>query len=243
MSRDTRRAVITERIRFVKQLEGELKKINKAQAQLGYMELEKPSRDGWFKTYILRDDIRRSKKARIYQEVLDAVLVEIWGREKKYADKKWQRYFRIWNKRHQRPGIKRLYEKEFSKLSTNAQKCSIRRRRPGYKERNTIYVCLLPKYYFQISYRRAYLTKIKIISPQLEQREQEILEILSRPTLRTYSMYYNYRYRLYREPHRGERRKMNMTLSTVGVGAFDEGERRGGVDIDAAHASPNHSNG
>ena len=224
MSRDTRREIIAQRIKFVKQLEGELKKINKAQAELGYIELEKPLRDGWFKTYVLRDDIRRSKKARIYQEVLDAVLVEIWGREKKYADKKWENYFRSHYKTYQRPGIKRIYVKEFSKLSSNAQKCFIKRRLPGYKKRHTIYVCLLPKYYFQLSYRRAYLTKFRITSPILEQREQEIMEILSRPTLRTYSKYYNYRYRLYREPHRGERRKMNMALSVVGLGSFDEGE-------------------
>ena len=224
MSRDTRREIIAQRIKLVKRLEGELKKINKAQAELGYIELEKPLRDGWFKTYVLRDDIKRSKKARIYQEVLDAVLVEIWGREKKYADKKWEKYFRSHNKGYQRPGIKRLYEKEFSKLSSNAQKCFIKRRRPGYKKRQTIYVCLLPQYYFQLSYRRAYLTKFRITSPILEQREQEIMEILSRPTLRSYSMYYNYRYRQYHEPYKRERRKLNMALSAVGVSNFDDGE-------------------
>ena len=36
---------------------------------------------------------------------------------------------------------------------------------------------------------------------------------------------------------------MNMALSTVGVGSFDEGECQGGVDLDAALVSTTHACG
>lgn len=213
MSRASKRKIIAERIKTVKQLENELKEIRKAQSRLGYMVLDKPIRDGWYKSYRLRDDILRSKKSKVYQEVLNAVLIVIRGREKKHADKKWDKFFNKQRRNIQRPGIRRLYEKEFSKLSSNAQRCFLRRKRKTYKGYKNFYVCILPRYYFQLTYKRAYITKQKIISPILESREKEIMEILSRPTLRTYSVYYKYHCRLYHNPNKSERRKIKMALS------------------------------
>ena len=215
MSRATKRSVIAQRIKLVSQLEKELKQVHQAQSQLGYIVLDKPLRDGWIKTYRLRDDILRSKSAKVYKEVLNAVVQEIWGREKKYADKRWKKFFNKKSKDFQRPGIRRIYDKHFNKLSSKAKKCFVQRKRKVYKGYMNIYVCILPKYYFKITYRRAYITKIKIISPILDSREREIMEILARPTLRTYSVYYNYNCRLYHNPHKGESRKMKMNLSNI----------------------------
>jgi len=212
MSRATKRAVIAQRIKLVSQLEKELKQIHKAQSQLGYIVLDKPLRDGWIKTYKLRDDILRSKSAKVYKEVLNAVLQEIWGREKKYADKRWKKFFNKNSQDCQQPGIRRLYDKHSKRLSSKAKQCFVQRKRKVYRGYMNIYVCILPKYYFQLSYRRAYITKRKIIFPLLDSSEQEIMEILSRPNLRTYSVYYNYKCRLYHNPHKGERRKMKMNL-------------------------------
>lgn len=213
MSRTTQKKVITERIKLVNQLEKELQRVRKAQSELGYIELPKPIRDGWFKTFRLRKDISRSKKAKIYQEVLDAVLVEIWGREKKHADKKWKKYFNCHTKLFQRPGIRRLNEKDYNKLSSRAKKCFIKRRIKVYKGFSNTYACTIPKYYFTITYRRAYITKRKILSPILESREQEIMEILCRPTLYPFSLYYHYNYRLYYRPNKRERRRIKMELA------------------------------
>ena len=212
MSRETKRTIISQRIKLVNQLEKELKQVNKAQSELGYIVLDKPLRDGWIKTYRLRDDILRSKSARTYQEVLAAVLHEVWGREKKYADKRWKKFFDKNSRHFQRPGIRRLNEKEYNKLSSKAKKCFIQQKRKAYRGYVNIYACTLPRYYFQLSYRRAYITKRKIISPILDSREQEIMEILSRPTLRVYSVYYSYHYRHYHNPHKGDRRKIKVTL-------------------------------
>lgn len=219
MSRATQKAVITERIQLVNQLEKELQRIRKAQSELGYLELPKPLRDGWYKTFRLRDDILRSKNAKTYKEVLKAVLVEIWGSEKKYADKRWKKHFSQYHEHFQRPGIKRLNEKEFEKLSCRAKKCFVKRRRMGCKGYRNSYACTIPKYYFVIAYRRAYMTKRKIVSPILESREQEIMEILYRPTLFPYSLNYKYNYRLYYKPNKRERRRVKMELSNMKIDA------------------------
>ncbi len=213
MSRTSKKAIIAERIKFVSKLEKELKRIRKARSALGYLELPKPLRDGWYKTFRLRDDISRSKQAKAYQEVLDAVLIEIWGREKKHAHKNWNKFFNRHGQNYQRPGIRRLNEKEFNKLSSKAKKCFVKRRRKVYQGYKFIYACIIPKYYLVIAYRRAYITKRKILSPILEKREQEIIEILQKSTLRTYSLYHKYNYRLYHNPHKKERRKVKMELS------------------------------
>ena len=213
MSRVIKKQIIEERINYVNRLEKELKRIRKAQSDLGYIQLPRPIRDGWFKTLRLRDDIKRTKKAKIYQEVLEAILVEIWGREKKYADKRWKKYFLRNGISFQRPGIRRLNVKEFSKLSSKAQRCFIKRKLKGYRTHRVVYVCIIPKYYFQLTYRRAYITELRIISPILESREQEINEILSQSALRRYSQYINYSYKPYHNPIKQERRNIKLMLS------------------------------
>ena len=213
MSRETRRATIEHRIRAVKKLEKELDDVWTARRNLGYIELKKPIRNGWFRTFVLRDDVARSKMAKTYQEVLDAVICEIWGREKKYADKNWKEFFRNAHLYFfQRPGIKRLNSKKFDALSGKAKKCFRQIKIKEYSSYRTFYVCTIPRYYFVVSYRRAYITKIKIISPVLESRYQEIFEKLETSNLRSFSNYFGHHFGFYEEPHRGERKKVKDTL-------------------------------
>ena len=126
MRRNKRRIIIEHRIKEVLSLEKELQVISNAESELGYIVLDKPIRDGWFRTFKLRSDILKQKQASVYQEVLDAIVVDIWGREKKYADKVWEKRNKGWPNYYQRPGIKYLDEKEYSKLSTKAKKYFLR---------------------------------------------------------------------------------------------------------------------
>ena len=213
MSRVTKKEAIESRIRMVNRLEKELQEINAAYQSLGYITLEKPLRNGWYKTLCLRSDILRSKKAKAYQEVLETVLVKVWGREKKHADKRWNKYFRSGYYNYQRPGIKRLSKKEYDKLSTRAKKCFVSIRVKRYSVYRTMYSCVIPRYYFVESYERAYITEYKVTSTELESRSKEIDEILDRRELRRYSKYFNYKYRLYYNPHKGKRRRIRMKLS------------------------------
>lgn len=115
--------IIKERISLVKRLEKELDEINEAQRNLGYVVLDKPIRDGYYKTLKLRDDIARNKQAKYFEEILDAVKVEVWGREKKYADRNWKNYFKRSYYAYSSQGIKRLNVKEFNKMSNTV--CTI----------------------------------------------------------------------------------------------------------------------
>ena len=203
---------------FVKKLEMELDQVHKAQSELGYMVLDKPLRDGWYKTYKLREDIKRTKLANVYQEVLDAVLIEIWGREKKYADRNWDLYFKNGCRNFQRPGIKRLSEREFLKLSSKAKKYFICFKIKTFRGYRNVYSCRLPKYFFQLGYRRAYIVSYKIVSSVLESREQEIFEILSRSELHVYSRYFTYKRKVYHcDPRKRIRRKTKITLRCIGL--------------------------
>ena len=79
MSRRSQREVIAKRIKIVRKLEAELSRLWKAKSNLGFIELLKPIRDGWIKRFRIREDILRSKDGEVLLEVLDAIVVEIWG--------------------------------------------------------------------------------------------------------------------------------------------------------------------
>ncbi len=207
MSRRTQKEIITTRIKKVKRLQKERDKIYEAQRNLGYIILDKPIRNGWYKIYRLRDDILRKKNARTYQEVLDAIAIPVWGSEKKYADRNWKRHF----KNYGFPGIKRLNRKAYDKLSGGAKRYFVPIRKKQYQQYKTKYSCILPRYYFQSSYKRAYLTKIKIISPVLESREQEIEQLLTGPELRKH-YYSGWSYNWHYSSHKSNRRKIKMQL-------------------------------
>ena len=221
MSRVERKTIIEERIKSVQQLKKELDKNQTAQCNLGYIILDKPIRDGWYRTLKLREDILKSKHAKVYQEVLDAVKVEIWGRDKKHADKNWSNYFRRTSFRfcrYPRQGIQCLGEKAFAKLSHKAKKEFRTFNKSFFFQKQSGYYCTLPDYFFQTDYRRAYITKIKIRSPELESREQEIEELLNSSELWKYSMRSYGKYRLWYNSNKRNRRKINMELSKVQLG-------------------------
>lgn len=194
MRRDKRRKIIEERIRKVNQLEMELKKIYAAQNDLGYHVLDKPIRDGWYRTLKLRADIKKNKNAKIYQIILDVIVIEVWGRDKKHADKKWNKYIKKHKFGIPSTGTSYLGEKQFSKLPHKAKMefKPISKNLYWFWQRKKVYACTLPKYFFQTHYRRAYITKFKIISSELESREQEIMEMLSSNELNKYSNYFSY---------------------------------------------------
>ncbi len=197
MKRMERKQMIEERISYVRGLEQELDKIHNAQMDLGYIVLDKPIRDGYYRTLKLRDDIARNKRAKYFEEILEAVKKEIWGREKKYADRNWKNYFKNSTYSYSSPGIKRLTQKEFNSLSSFAKNYFISITQKTFNKYITYYSCIVPRYYFESTYRKAYITKIRITSPDLESKEKEIMNILAHPNLRKYSIYYCDKYKYF----------------------------------------------
>lgn len=221
-SRTNKKHFITRQQQDVLTLEKELEKLRHAQYNLGYMVLDKPLRDGWIRTFKLRSDLERNKHAKVYREVINSIVIKIWGREKKYADKSWERAFKEANRNIQRPGIKYLNEKEFDKLSLKAKKHFHFTFRRMYHKYEKVFFCTLPKYYFTTTYERAYITSRNIISPEIERRIQEINEILSKPEYFKHSIYHSGRYRSALSPHKRLRRKTNMALNEFDFDRLEE---------------------
>lgn len=169
-----KKKVKEDRLRTVRALEKEQLRILRAQHNLGVIELEKPLRDGWIKTMKIKDEYMKSKHAKVYSEILDVIADRIWGREIKYADKSWDNRNKRITYYYQRPGIRYIYEKKYKELSAKAKKhfCFLTMSKWRFMGRK--YYCTLPKYYFETTYERAYITSRSIISPELQSRYDEI---------------------------------------------------------------------
>ena len=212
-----------QRQKTVLRLNKEYLKLLEARSNLGYVSLDKPVKHGWFKHLALRDDIARRKDAHVFIKVLQVAGVDIWGREKEHADKRWERQVRK-DRNIQYPGIKRIYEKDFQKLSNQVKKWFepfdwMYLGRQGNVKR---YHCKVPRYYYTTTYTRAYLTKRKVIDPAIEKRLDEINKIL------TSNEYYfldksNYFYQREYNPmfHRRSRRYVKKALDNYREEDFD----------------------
>ncbi len=213
--RNLRLKIIEERISTVRSLEKELGEIYFQLMHLGYTTLEKPLRDGWYRTLVLRQDISRHKNAHVFQEILDNVGLKFWGREKKYADRARKEYYRNNDHPYDRRDIRYINKKTFMSLSSAARKhFFLANIRINFKY-NKVYICTLPKYYFVTAYERAYITKRKIIAPDLERRAKEIENVLLSPKFYTLSRYNIYNYRFYYNPNKRRRRLTKTALRSL----------------------------
>lgn len=224
MSKDRleRKRLIDIRIKYVKSLRKELHQIYAAHRNLGYVYLKKPIRDGWFKSLTLRSDLLHYKNVRVYKEVLNAVLVETWGREKKFADKVWKSRFEKLYPTYQREGVKFLDKVEFEKLSTKAKRCFEKVDLGKYFISREMYFCKLPRYYFVSTYRRAYIYRWKVISPELQRRADEIIAELASSKLYKLDSVGNSRYYFRKDPVRRTRKQVNSACQTLDIESLEK---------------------
>ncbi|MEL6557623.1 MAG: hypothetical protein AAFQ94_05520 [Bacteroidota bacterium] len=179
----------------VRKLRKELRQLYTARFRLGYIKLAKPIRHGWFKHLTLRDDIARRKDASVFREILEVSGIDTWGLDKKHADKVWDRQNRKDNT-IQFPGIMKLNQKRYNKLSKKAQKWY-----EGFDwywtpaEGNVKrYYCRVPRYFFKITYTKAFITRKQIVDPKIDKRIAEIEGLLLSNRYYNYDQY-NRRYR------------------------------------------------
>lgn len=216
--------IIEERQKEARRLMREMRKLWKARQDLGYIELDKPVRHGWFKHLTLRDDIARRKDAPVFRRVLELSGIEIWGRDKQHADK-------LWKSRQNRngvvqyPGMRKLSQKHFKRLSPRVAKWY-----EGFEwhyrvgEGNTKrYYCRVPSYFFVPTYTKAYITKRQIVDPDIESRLSEIDRILT--SNEYYGLYeWNYWHRRNDKPfnfHRRLRHRVKNALADYDEANFD----------------------
>ena len=201
----------------VRALEKEERRLYEARSSLGYIELEKPIRHGWFKHLILRNDIANRHDAPVIQEILDKCGYDVWGSDLKHLESVWTRHL---NKKRgiQFPGFKFLEESAHSKLSYQAKKWFVQfdwvwYYRQGYVRR---YYCEIPRHFFDFTYSRAYITKRRIIDVEIEQRLAEIDAKLMSNKYYKHSYYVRYREReLPPDCHRKHRQRVRLALKDL----------------------------
>jgi hypothetical protein len=140
----------------------------------GWDDLPKPERFGWFKEVALSEEVLRRHDAYVFIEILDACKVSLWAREKKYLERSWEIKYR--NKKPQKPGLRNLSLKEYSKLSNEAKKYFYKKSFFAIEEEEKIYCysCILPRIFFVYAYRRAYRYRIQRINSKVQAEIAEL---------------------------------------------------------------------
>ncbi len=206
---------IAYRKKEVNSIQKELKKLERAKWNLGSYELEKPIRHGWYKHLRLRDDIARRKDCDAFQSIIDVAGLSVWGRNKKHVEL-------VWTKENsskefiQFPGIMKLNQKEFDKLHPKAKAYfeGFEQYWTSWSGRVMRYYCRVPRYYFVMTYTKAYNTHRTIINPELERKISELDALI----LRDGYFEYSWNAGSYKDTWKGSfiqkriRRKVKMTL-------------------------------
>lgn len=154
-----------QRQREVRRLLNRQWEIYKLQRNLGYIELEKPIRHGWYKEIIITEKAGRYKNKTAILELYDIIERYYWGRTKEEAEKKWLNQtskYLIYK------GFPTLSKKQFNKLSYKAQcLCTAFQYRNERKKLRVRFYIRIPKGTYKIKYTRAYITHRKRIDPKL----------------------------------------------------------------------------
>jgi hypothetical protein len=155
-----------QRLKEVRRLQNRQWDIWKLQRELGYIEIEKPIRHGWYKEIIITEKVERYKNKAAILEIYDKIEKYYWGRTKEDAEKKWQNQT---SKHLIYKAFPTISKKQFNKLSFKAQcMCTTFQFRNENKKLRIRFYVRIPKGAYRIKYTRAYITHRKRIDPLLE---------------------------------------------------------------------------
>ena len=156
------------------QIEKEFRKILKRHSELqrqrralGYVELEKPIRHGWFKTIELTPLVERYKNRKVIKEVFKKIRTSYWGATKEKARQHWDQDRSRYMLSKDKPTLSR---KSYNKLSDQGKDlCTFfRYKDPITRKYKGRFYVNLPAGCFKIRYRRSYITHYRIIDPEIE---------------------------------------------------------------------------
>ena len=182
----------TTRQKEVRRLRKRQSKIRTLNRDLGYIELDKPIRHGWYKEIIITEKADRYKNTPAILEIYDKTERYYWGRTKEKAEKKWldqTSKHLIYN------DFPTISKKQFNKLSFKAQcLCTAFQFRNNFKKLKIRFYIRLPKGAYRIKHARAYITHRKRIDPLLDSEWDLIAQQLEKPEYYTIAKsYYKYR--------------------------------------------------
>lgn len=162
-----------QRQKEIRRIRKRQRKIWEEQRNLGYIQLEKPIRHGWFKESVITKNVEKYKNQEYIIELHQKLTTSFWGRTKEEAERKWYKESSQYLIHKELPTISR---RSFNKLSDGAQRMCVpfRYYTKDKKLRLRFYVNL-PKGTYRIKFTKAYVTHSKRIDPALES-EDALLE-------------------------------------------------------------------
>lgn len=168
-----------KRAKEVRSIYKQQRVIWKKQRALGYYQLEKPIRHGWYKQFIITENVDRYKSKKAILEVYKKLEKQFWGKNKEEATKNWLKQV---SKNLIYKDLPTLSHKSFNTLSDKAKRLCVVyqfRDHETKKLRKRFYV-KIPKGAYRVHFKRAYITHRKRIDPKLEQAAQLLWQQLNK---------------------------------------------------------------
>lgn len=152
-----------------------LKKLNAEKWALGWIELAQPYQKGWKRSFKLREDIRRSKKADFYQNILNKINTTIYSDRKDFKVKKKRRSKYGYVTKEQKLLEPCDYQLKKMKLNEHElqQFCKVTVYNPVTKKWRTNYVFLEP-WRFVLKVEPNMITRHRAYDPLLESSIAEL---------------------------------------------------------------------
>jgi hypothetical protein len=185
-NRVARRLNKESHIKELRKLWEEKEKVFDAICSLGWVELEKPIRDGWVRTFTLRDDFTRRSDKDTYEDLLNIINNKCYCSNKSYLKKNYQTKKMMPIEQYPNE----LNQSEFDKIPDRLKKFFYKSVEVGYYAFSSykyekIKYKLIDTYMFVYKIEKHYKTKIKLIDRNLESEYSRLSNFLSRNNLDT----------------------------------------------------------
>ncbi|MEO1052410.1 MAG: hypothetical protein AAFX87_17395 [Bacteroidota bacterium] len=208
-----------KREREIRKISDELDKLYVVRYNSCLEKLDKPLRYGWLKELSLRSDIANREDAHVLEEIIRVCGLKVWGRTKDKTNVNWRQATN--NRNNQWPGMRRIGEKTYRKLSNEAKKLFIGYEWywTSYKGSVMRYRLQVPKHYFRVVFVKAYIHFKQVVQSDLERRISELEYKLEK---QYYTDYMDWRYRKNGKwirilSHRSGRKKMKQMLTKLDI--------------------------
>jgi hypothetical protein len=167
-----------QREKEFRRISNRINKLYREIRELGYVELEKPIRHGWYRELIITENVWNYKNAKAILEIYDKIIPFCWGKTKEEAQRRWDERSSLFMISRGKPTISK---KQFNKLSEAAKRyCVAFPYKTTYGVRKVRFYVNFPKGCSRFKYTRAYITHRKRMNPNLESELQYLLNQLEK---------------------------------------------------------------
>ncbi len=162
----------------------EHKAITKDIYSLGWEELKPPIQNGWMRSFILRDDVKRTKLGIFYQKILDKINTTEYSWRKDFKKKRRQHGRKVYVLREQ--ALRRPDEKEFfSNKFTDAERTCFHEAltHPTWSKMPVKVYIFTEAWRFVLKISPRMITKVRILDVNLKRKESELSNYINRHNL------------------------------------------------------------